>query len=106
MPLVSRILPSDICKIHKKGSSIRLDTTLLDFNDMKWERGDISFVFNGNHVHHKILGGNNNHAPLVVMDNKLKVYQLMTQQVCSLFHLPSTSVYKFPQILFVICCSF
>ena len=81
VPLVSRILPSDICKIYKKGSSIRLDTTLLDFNDMKWERGDISFVFNGNHVHHKIAGGNNNHAPLVVMDNKLKVYQLMTQQV-------------------------
>jgi hypothetical protein len=80
VPLVSRILPSDICKIHKKGSSIRLDTTLLDFNDMKWERGDISFVFNGHHIHHKIGAGNNNNSPLVVMDNKLKVYQLMTQQ--------------------------
>ncbi|XP_021965283.1 ankyrin repeat domain-containing protein 13C [Folsomia candida] len=80
VPLVSRILPSDICKIYKRGSSIRLDTTLLDFNDMKWERGDISFVFNGNHVHHKIGGGNNNYSPLVVMDNKLKVFQLMTNK--------------------------
>jgi len=46
---------------------------------MKWERGDISFVFNGNHIHHKI--GNNNNSPLVVMDNKLKVYQLMSNKV-------------------------
>lgn len=50
--------------------------------DMKWERGDISFVFNGNHIHHKIVGGgNNNSSPLVVMDNKLKVYQLMSSKV-------------------------
>ncbi|CAG2057665.1 unnamed protein product, partial [Timema podura] len=47
VPLVSRILPSDICHIHKRGSSIRLDTTLVDFNDMHWERGDISFLFTG-----------------------------------------------------------
>ncbi len=47
---------------------------------MKWERGDISFVFNGNHIYHKIGGGNNNHTPLVVMDNKLKVYQLLTNK--------------------------
>ena len=31
LPLVSRILPSDICKISKKGACIRLDTTLVDF---------------------------------------------------------------------------
>ncbi|XP_053395470.1 ankyrin repeat domain-containing protein 13C-like [Mercenaria mercenaria] len=66
VPLVSRILPSDLCKIHKKGSNIRLDTTLVDFNDMRWERGDITFVFNG-----KSSPGD----ALTVMDNKLKVYQ-------------------------------
>ncbi|CAD5111853.1 DgyrCDS1117 [Dimorphilus gyrociliatus] len=44
----------------------RLDTTLVDFNDMKWERGDISFVFNGN-----IKGSKN----FTILDNKLKVYQ-------------------------------
>jgi hypothetical protein len=47
IPLISRILPSDICKIYKKGCSIRLDTTLVDFSDMRWERGDISFIFRG-----------------------------------------------------------
>ncbi|XP_042911005.1 ankyrin repeat domain-containing protein 13C-A isoform X2 [Parasteatoda tepidariorum] len=66
VPLVSKILPSDICRIHKKGSNIRLDTTLIDFNDMKWERGDISFLFSGDNKPSKSL---------VVLNNKLKVYQ-------------------------------
>ncbi|XP_054710438.1 LOW QUALITY PROTEIN: ankyrin repeat domain-containing protein 13C-like [Uloborus diversus] len=68
VPLVSRILPSDICRIHKKGSNIRLDTTLVDFSDMKWERGDISFLF---------VGDAKPSQSLVVLDNKLKVFQKM-----------------------------
>ncbi|CAL8089588.1 unnamed protein product [Orchesella dallaii] len=79
VPLVSRILPSDICKIHKKGSSIRLDTTLVDFNDMKWERGDISFLFRGNLTSRKIRNNNNSNS-LVVMDNAAKAYQLMSHR--------------------------
>ncbi|KAK6180317.1 hypothetical protein SNE40_012497 [Patella caerulea] len=71
VPLVSRILPSDVCKIHKRGPCIRLDTTLVDFNDMHWERGDITFVFNGD-------------APpkqsLTVLDNKQKVFQRIRYQ--------------------------
>ncbi|KAL4705025.1 hypothetical protein ACJJTC_009813 [Scirpophaga incertulas] len=47
VPLVSRMLPSDMCKIYKSGSSIRVDSTLVDFTEMKWERGDISFIFDG-----------------------------------------------------------
>ncbi|XP_015117145.1 ankyrin repeat domain-containing protein 13C isoform X1 [Diachasma alloeum] len=66
VPLVSRILPSDICRIHKCGSSIRMDTTLVDFNDMRWERGDISFIFNGDQKPGKSL---------TVLDNKAKIYQ-------------------------------
>ncbi|XP_033737390.1 ankyrin repeat domain-containing protein 13C-like isoform X2 [Pecten maximus] len=66
VPLVSRILPSDVCKIHKKGCCIRLDTTLVDFNDMHWERGDITFVFNGEE--------DPQHS-LTVLDNKLFVFQ-------------------------------
>lgn len=46
IPLVSRILPSDVCKIYKKGSKLRLDSTLIDFNERKWVRGDISFIYN------------------------------------------------------------
>ena len=73
VPLVSRMLPSDICKIHKKGASIRLDTTLVDFNDMRWERGDISFLFSGN--------SKPSHS-LIVLDNKLRVYQGVRHEVC------------------------
>ncbi|CAF4780679.1 unnamed protein product [Pieris macdunnoughi] len=66
VPLVSRILPSDICKIYKSGSRIRLDTTLVDFTDMKWERGDLSFIFQGDRP---------TSESLTVLDNKAKVYQ-------------------------------
>ncbi|KAJ8909365.1 hypothetical protein NQ315_014196 [Exocentrus adspersus] len=66
VPLVSRILPSDICKIYKSGANIRLDTTLVDFSDMRWERGDISFIFNGDAKPNESL---------TVLDNITKVYQ-------------------------------
>ncbi|KAG8248501.1 Ankyrin repeat domain-containing protein 13C [Homalodisca vitripennis] len=66
VPLVSRILPSDICRIHKRGSSIRLDTTLVDFNDMRWERGDITFLLNGEVKPSQSLA---------VLDNKACLFQ-------------------------------
>ncbi|CAG0896150.1 unnamed protein product [Darwinula stevensoni] len=66
IPFVSRLLPSDVCKIHKRGSSIRIDITLVDFTDMRWERGNVSFLYDGE-------------APpetsLTVLDNELKVFQ-------------------------------
>lgn len=64
--MVSRILPSDICKIHKCGSSIRLDTTLVDFSDMRWERGDISFIFRGDSAPREAL---------TVLDNEFQCFQ-------------------------------
>lgn len=75
VPLVSRVLPSDICKIHKSGASIRMDTTLVDFNDMRWERGDISFIFNGDQKP--------SHS-LTVLDNKAKLFQRVRYEVNSL----------------------
>lgn len=71
VPLVSRILPSDICKIYKSGSNIRLDTTLVDFSDMRWEHGDISFIFKGDETSNKNL---------TVLDNVLRVYQGVKQE--------------------------
>ncbi|RCN38361.1 hypothetical protein ANCCAN_15720 [Ancylostoma caninum] len=32
IPLLSRMLPSDVCQIYKKGTQLRMDTTLADFN--------------------------------------------------------------------------
>lgn len=67
VPLLSRVLPSDVCKIYKHGTALRMDTTLVDFNDRSWERGDISFIYNPHVEHLK--------QHLVVLDNKSKVYQ-------------------------------
>uniref|UniRef100_A0A4W5NAA2 Ankyrin repeat domain 13C n=1 Tax=Hucho hucho TaxID=62062 RepID=A0A4W5NAA2_9TELE len=44
----------------------RLDTTLIDFTDMKCQRGDLSFIFNGDAVPSESF---------VVLDNEQKVYQ-------------------------------
>lgn len=66
VPIVSRILPSDICKIYKSGCSIRLDTTLVDFSNMKWERGDLSFIFRGDKPQMESL---------TVLDNEFQCFQ-------------------------------
>lgn len=47
MPFVSSVAPSDTYKIYKKGSSIRLDMTLLGYNTMQCQRGDMSILFKG-----------------------------------------------------------
>uniref|UniRef100_F6XNE1 Ankyrin repeat domain-containing protein 13C n=1 Tax=Monodelphis domestica TaxID=13616 RepID=F6XNE1_MONDO len=66
VPLLSRMLPSDACKIYKQGINIRLDTTLIDFTDLKCQRGDLSFIFTGDSPPSQSF---------VVLDNEQKVYQ-------------------------------
>jgi len=66
LPFVSRSLPSDVSKIYKKGCNIRLDSTLSGFDDFKWEHGNISFLFLGDHK----IG-----RSFVFMDNQEKYYQ-------------------------------
>ena len=50
-----------------KGASIRLDTTLVDFTEMRWERGDITFLYRGDAASPE--------ESLYVLDNQLRVYQ-------------------------------
>ena len=45
-----------------KGACLRLDTTLVDFNDMRWVRGDIAFIYNGD---------KDKNAALTVLDNQV-----------------------------------
>lgn len=47
IPLVSRVCPSDVCRIWKSGSCLRVDTTLLGFENMTWIRGRRSYIFKG-----------------------------------------------------------
>ena len=46
VPFLSRVCPSDTYKIWKKGTQVRVDTTLIGFDNMQWLRGDQSFMFN------------------------------------------------------------
>ncbi|KAF3816580.1 hypothetical protein GH733_013928 [Mirounga leonina] len=41
------ICPSDTYKVWKSGQNLRVDTTLLGFDHMTWQRGNRSFVFRG-----------------------------------------------------------
>lgn len=47
VPLVSRVCPSDVCRIWKSGAKLRVDITLLGFENMSWERGRRSLIFWG-----------------------------------------------------------
>ncbi|XP_048835784.1 ankyrin repeat domain-containing protein 13A isoform X2 [Brienomyrus brachyistius] len=47
IPLVSRMCPSDVCRIWKSGSNLRVDATLLGFENMTWIRGRRSYIFRG-----------------------------------------------------------
>lgn len=49
-----------------------MDTTLTDFTDMKCQRGDLSFIFNGNAVPSESF---------VVLDNEQRVYQRIHHEV-------------------------
>ncbi|KAK9538556.1 hypothetical protein VZT92_003718 [Zoarces viviparus] len=75
VPLLSRMLPSDACKIYKQGLNIRLDTTLVDFTDMKYQRGDLSLIFNREAESPQTF---------VVLDNEAKVYQRIHHEECEM----------------------
>ncbi|KAJ1186108.1 hypothetical protein NDU88_002892 [Pleurodeles waltl] len=47
VPLVSKICPSDTYRVWKSGQNLRVDTTLLGFDHMTWQRGSRSFIFRG-----------------------------------------------------------
>lgn len=47
VPLMSTICPSDVYKVYKRGSNVRIDTTLLGFDTRTWKRGNRSYIFKG-----------------------------------------------------------
>ncbi|XP_069788850.1 ankyrin repeat domain-containing protein 13A isoform X1 [Narcine bancroftii] len=47
IPLMSKMCPSDVYRIWKSGANLRVDTTLLNFENLRWERGHRSYIFKG-----------------------------------------------------------
>ncbi|VDP72880.1 unnamed protein product [Echinostoma caproni] len=49
LPLVSRMCPSDVCRVWKSGPNVRIDTNLIGFNgSASWIRGHLSYIFRVN----------------------------------------------------------
>ncbi|XP_028158041.1 ankyrin repeat domain-containing protein 13D [Ostrinia furnacalis] len=47
VPLVSRMCPFDTYKVYKRGGNVRVDTTLVGFENNRWQRGDRTYIFRG-----------------------------------------------------------
>jgi len=61
IPFLDQLTPSDTYKISKKGSSLRLDMTLVGFRNFKSIRGNLSVLFKGR--------GSHNEGELIVVDH-------------------------------------
>lgn len=47
IPLMTRVCPSDTYKVYKRGSFVRIDTTLIGFDNTSWQRGNRTYLFKG-----------------------------------------------------------
>ncbi|XP_072288867.1 ankyrin repeat domain-containing protein 13A [Eucyclogobius newberryi] len=75
IPLVSRVCPSDVCRIWKSGSNLRVDATLLGFENMTWIRGRRSYIFRGDDSHAELMEVN--HDDKVVDTERFNISQEM-----------------------------
>ncbi|KAG0202555.1 hypothetical protein BGX33_009586 [Mortierella sp. NVP41] len=70
MPFVSGLCPKDTYHIWKKGNAVRMDTSLVGFENMKWIRGHISIVFRVDPEHG---------PELVIIDRVKKITQVLAR---------------------------
>lgn len=73
IPLLSRVCPSDVCRIWKSGASLRVDATLLGFENMTWIRGRRSYIFRGDDSYAELMEVN--HDDEVVDTERFNISQ-------------------------------
>ncbi|XP_023589491.1 ankyrin repeat domain-containing protein 13A [Trichechus manatus latirostris] len=90
VPLVSRICPNDVCRIWKSGAKLRVDITLLGFENMSWIRGRRSFIFKGEDNWAELMEVN--HDDKVVMTEHFDLSQEMERLTLDLMKPKSREV--------------
>ncbi|NXK92704.1 AN13A protein, partial [Formicarius rufipectus] len=81
VPLLSRVCPSDVCRIWKSGAKLRVDMTLLGFENMAWERGRRSVIFKGGDTGSWAEVLVINHDEKFVMTEKFEISQHMKRLI-------------------------
>ncbi|NWQ59319.1 AN13A protein, partial [Neopipo cinnamomea] len=81
VPLLSRVCPSDVCRIWKSGAKLRVDMTLLGFENMTWERGRRSVIFKGGDTGGWAEVIVINHDEKFVMTEKFEISQHMKRLI-------------------------
>ncbi|XP_026178560.1 ankyrin repeat domain-containing protein 13A isoform X1 [Mastacembelus armatus] len=92
IPLLSRVCPSDVCRIWKSGASLRVDATLLGFENMTWVRGRRSYIFRGNDSYAELMEVN--HDEEIVDTDRFNISREMEEVTLESMQPPEQEVAK------------